>query len=172
MKLLAIACVFCGCILGGFWLDGDQKKRINELEKFAFIFELLKAEIDYRLTPLREACRIVGKRGNHEYIEKVMLYFSEKLEAKESVQIEEMWQEALASQKNNLHLNREDYKKLDSFGSACGYLDKNMEKRNIEMVLACLNKQTSEAKEKYERTSKLNRSLGVLVGLGISIFLL
>lgn len=47
-----------------------------------------------------------------------------------------------------------------------------MEKRNIEMVLEQLRQSTKEAKEKYQKTSKLNRSLGVLVGLGLSIFLL
>ena len=172
MKLFAIALVFIGCIVGGFWLDEDQKKRIQELEKFMYLFELLKAEIDYRLTPLKEACLIVGKRTNNKGIEAVMLNFSQSLEARESVHLEEMWVNAINTRKKAFHLQTEDYALLYSFGGACGYLDKNMEKRNIEMVLEALKAQTHAVKEKYERTSKLNKSLGLLIGLGISIFLL
>lgn len=172
MKLLAIGLVLIGCILGGIWLDEDQKKRIEELGKFIYLFELLKAEIDYRLTPLKEACLIVGKRTNNKSIDAVMISFAKSLEDKESVRVEEMWKNAINAQKQAFHLQAEDYKLLYSFGGACGYLDKNMEKRNIEMVLEQLRQSTKEAKEKYQKTSKLNRSLGVLVGLGLSIFLL
>lgn len=172
MKLLAIGLVLLGCTLGGIWLDEDQKKRIEELEKFIYLFELLKAEIDYRLTPLREACLIVGKKTNHKGIEGVMINFAKSLEDKESVSVEEMWEQAINAKKSAFHLQEEDYKLLYDFGGACGYLDKNMEKRNIEMVLDQLITKSKEAKVKYQKTSKLSRSLGVLVGLGLSIFLL
>lgn len=172
MKLLAIGLVLIGCIMGGVWLDEDQKKRIVELEKFIYLFELLKAEIDYRLTPLKEACLTVGKRTNNKSIEAVMIGFAKSLEDKESVRVEEMWEKAIDAQKQAFHLQEADYKLLYGFGGACGYLDKNMEKRNIEMILERLRQVTNEAKEKYQKTSKLNRSLGVLIGLGLSIFLL
>ena len=148
MKLLAIGLVFIGCIIGGFWLDGDQKKRIEELEKFMYLFELLKAEIDYRLTPLKEACLIAGKRTNNKGIQAVMSSFATSLEARESVHVEEMWAKAVNTQKGTFHLRSEDYQLLYSFGGACGYLDKNMEKRNIERVLEALKEQTSSAKER------------------------
>lgn len=172
MKLLAIGLVLIGCTMGGIWLDEDQKKRIQELEKFIYLFELLKAEIDYRLTPLKEACLIVGRKTNHKSIEGVMVHFAKSLEDKDSIRVEEMWERALKTRKGEFHLQEEDYQLLYSFGGACGYLDKNMEKRNIEMVVEQLKQMTKEAKARYQKTSKLNKSLGILVGLGISIFLL
>ncbi len=172
LRLLAIILVFIGCVLAGIWRDLDQKKRIQELEKFSYIFEILKAEIDYRLTPLKEACSIAANRIDDSLIIAIMNRFALSLEQKQSTNVGEMWRDAIDSEKIGLHLKDEDIKVLYQFGIACGYLDKNMEKRNIEMAIDSLNEITLVAKQQYIKESKLNKSLGILIGLGISIFLL
>lgn len=171
MKGIALMLIFIGCSIGGVWIDQDQRKRIKELETFIYLFELLKAEIDYQLTPLKEACQMIGVReqGN---IGNIFLYFSEQLEAKESVDLNQMWQGALEAYRGKLHLKEGDYENLSAFSMACGYLDKNMQKRNLDMVIEKMEHEKKLSQEKYERCSKLNKSLGVLIGAAIVIFLL
>lgn len=172
VRLIGITFVFIGCVLGGIWKDLDQKKRIEELEKFGYMLEMIKAEIDYKLSPLKEACSMVASRIDNNSIVDIINRFKISLDEKETTNVGDMWKNAIDSEKNKLHLKDEDIKVLYQFGIACGHFDKNMEKRNIDMVISSLNEIVSRAKEEYVKESKLNKSLGILIGLGISIFLL
>lgn len=171
MKWFLLGVVFLTCSYVGIWVDEDQKKRIQELEAFIRLFEYLKAEIDYQLTPLKDACKVIGMKEKHIAGE-VLIDFSKRLEAKESIDIQLMWQNAVDTYKNKLHLNSNDYDNLLTFSSAIGYLDKNMQKRNLDWVIEKLEHERQLAKEKYERCSKLNKSLGVIIGAAFVIFLI
>ena len=171
MKLFGIILVFIGCSLCGLVIDGHEKKRLKELEKFIYIFELLKAEIDYMLTPLKEASLCVAEHATRE-IKEVLRDFARQMEDKESVDIDAMWKGALKSQRANFHLGEADYELLYSFGSACGYLDKEMQKKNIEMLIYKLQEELTTARHKYQKNTKLNKYLGILIGACISIFLI
>ncbi|MDF2596836.1 MAG: hypothetical protein K0R69_3177 [Clostridia bacterium] len=170
MKALGIVMVFVSCSMCGFIIDWNENKRIKELEKFIYAFELLKAEIDYRLTPLQEACLYVAslsKAGIRSVFEK----FVEALESKVCIDLNEMWQSALESNKLHFHLKQQDYDLLLTFSNACGYLDKNMQKKNIDMLIQKLQEELLLSKSKYQRNTKLNKYLGILIGACISIFL-
>lgn len=171
MKYFCLGGIFSICCLVGFWVDEGQRKRINELEKLIYIFEILKAEIDYQLTPLKEACKHIGEREKNS-VGDVFDKFAELLEEKESANLNEMWQTALCSQKESLHLKADDYMTLGAFSGACGYLDKELQKRNLEMVIDKMNHEKKRSQEQYERCSKLNKSLGVLVGVALVILLI
>ena len=171
MKWIVLGLIFGGCSLGGVWVDEDQRKRIKELETFAYLFEILKAEIDYQLTPLKEACKQIGER-DEGYIGKIFSHFADQLEAKESVDLNGMWKQALKTYKGRLHLKDSDYENLMMFSNACGYLDKNMQKRNLDMVIEKIEHEKKLSEEKYERCSKLNKSLGLLIGAALVLFLM
>jgi stage III sporulation protein AB len=154
----------------GFIIDWNENKRIKELEKFIYAFELLKAEIDYRLTPLQEACLYVAgltKAG----VRSVFESFIGALESKSSIDLNVMWQTALDTNKSHFHLNSQDYDLLLTFSNACGYLDKNMQKKNIDMLIQKLQEELLLSKNKYQKNTKLNKYLGILIGACISIFL-
>lgn len=171
MKWIGLVTIFCTCTLCGIWRDEDQRKRIKELEKFIYLFELLKAEIDYQLTPLKEACIQISY---HEQgpIKQVFLNFAKEIEEKKCLDIKEMWQKALEKEQNNLHLNDSDYKLLFSFGDSCGYLDKNMQKRNLDMTIDKIEHERKMSEKQYEKCSRLNRTLGMLIGAVLVIFLI
>lgn len=171
MKLIGISLILLGCTMSGFIVDGWEKKRIKQLENFVYIFELLKRDIDYQLTPLREACSASVRFASKE-IGTVFESFEAQMGVKDSWNIEEMWHKALSDQKSNLYLKDEDYVILNGFGKACGYLDKEMQEKNIEMVIEALKEAVIEAKKHYEKTTKLNKYLGFFVGACISIFLI
>lgn len=170
MRWMILTVIFSICTLMGIWIDEDQRKRIKQLERFIYLFGLLKGEIDYQLTPLKEACLQVSQRDGKE-IGAIFIHFARQLEAKESTDLNIMWKQSLEAYKRNLYLKETDYEILQQFSSACGYLDKNMQKRNLDYVIEKLEHERKLSEEKYERCSKLNKSLGVLVGAAIVIFL-
>lgn len=171
MKGLGLAVIFMCCTLCGIWRDEDQRKRIKELGRLIYLFELLKAEIDYQLTPLKEACVQISY---HEpsIIKEIFLSFAKELDKKQYVDLQTMWQKALEAHRAKLHLQESDYTLLLGFGDACGYLDKNMQKRNLDMVIERIEHERKLSEEKYERCSKLNRALGMLIGGVLVIFLI
>lgn len=171
MKWIGLAIIFSCCTVCGIWIDEDQRKRLKELERFIYLFELLKAEIDYQLTPLKEAC-IQITYHEEGVLKRVFLYFSKQLEEKKSVDVGKMWAAALEEYRGELHLKEADYNIIKSFGNACGYLDKNMQKRNLDMVIEKIEHERKLSEMKYEKCSKLNKALGMLVGAVLVIFLI
>ena len=171
MKGIGLIIIFCCCTVCGIWIDEDQRKRLKELERFIYLFELLKAEIDYQLTPLKEAC-IQITYHEESALKKVFLCFAKQLEEKQSVDVSRMWETALELYKGELHLKEGDYHLLKSFGGSCGYLDKNMQKRNLDMVIEKIEHERKLSEMKYEKCSKLNKALGMLVGGVLVIFLI
>ena len=171
MKVLGIVILFVSCSMCGFIIDLNENRRIKELEKFIYAFEILKAEIDYRLTPLEEAALYAGKL-TIEGVQRVFEVFARELRDKNTVDLNEMWEGALSANKGYFHLGEKDYELLHEFSHACGYLDKNMQKRNIDMVIKKLQEEVVLSKCKYQKNTKLNKSLGVLIGACISIFLI
>lgn len=171
MRWIILGIIFIMCSLMGIWIDEDQRKRVKELESFAYLFGLLRGEIDYQLTPLKEACVQISQR-EHKNIGPIFAVFAKQLEAKESADLNEMWKVSLDTYRGKLCLKQMDYEILESFSNACGYLDKNMQKRNLDYVIEKLEHERKISQEKYERCSKLNKSLGVLVGAALVIFLI
>ncbi len=171
MKLLGIMMLFVSCSMCGFMIDWHENRRLRELEKFIYAFEILKAEIDYRLTPLQEAAIYVSRLSSTG-IKRVFEMFAGALSDKKTTDLNGMWEQAVNSNKSFFHLNAQDYTLLYEFSNACGYLDKNMQKKNIDMLIYKLEQELTLSRNKYQKNTKLNKYLGVLIGACISIFLI
>lgn len=161
--------ILMSCTVGGFLVDLNEKKRITELNQLVYLFELLKGEINYCLTPLQEATLKVSEYGDLDHI---FRDFSRIIGERNGLSLSEMWQKVLQSKSARLHLNQEDLEKIGRFGVACGYLDKTMQEKNIELTILTLKETATLAKENYEKHSKVNRYLGFLIGACITIFLI
>lgn len=171
MKLVGIMILFMSCSTYGFVIDRYDYQRLKELEKFIYALTLLKAEIDYRLTPLKEAMLYVSQFTTPA-IRKVFEAFANALGERDSVDLNKMWQESLKSNYSAFHLYPRDYQMLHELSQGCGDLDKNMQKKNIDLLVEKLNHELIRATEEYQKRTKLNKYLGILIGACISIFLI
>ncbi|MGL4345721.1 MAG: stage III sporulation protein AB, partial [Cellulosilyticaceae bacterium] len=68
-------------------------------------------------------------------------------------------------------LQDESVEVLKQFGTAVGYLDKEMQKKNIEILLGKLRHIYTRDQENYEKKSKLNTTIGMLAGVCVAIIL-
>lgn len=171
MKLAMLSLIFICCTLFGLCMDNDERRRLKEMEQFIYLFEMLKGEIDYTLTPLISACyKVAGyvKGG----VSQTFYFFSEQLEVGSEQEFGAMWHSALERGKYFLHLKPLDYEILEGFGSSDGLMDKYLQKRQIELVVEQLEHERKKGQEKYEKCTKLNRYLGMLIGGALVIFLI
>lgn len=171
MKLFGLLMVFAGCTFMGFLKDYRKKCHMKEFENLIFAFELLKSEIDYGLTPLEEACKNVARSSLPE-VGGLFAYFAEAIEKREVVDLGSVWKQGIASNRSHLHLEEKVYGLIDSFGVAAGYLDKEMQKKNIDRVLESLRHLYEGDRLHYEKSSKFNTTMGMLAGASVAILLL
>ncbi|MEG0578366.1 MAG: stage III sporulation protein AB [Niameybacter sp.] len=171
LKVIGMMMVFAGCSWSGIYLDLKYRKRIKELENLIYAFEYLKGEINYRLTPLHEACLRVGIDSRHE-IGQLFICFAKLLRGKHSVDGNVLWQEAIKKERYRYHLNNEDYQLLSEFGRGLGHMDKEMQQGNIDLMQNKLKLTLDLALKEQERSSKLRTGMGILVGACLCILII
>lgn len=171
MKILGILLICTSCSLCGFVIDRWKKQRLNELQKWIDAFERLKGEIEYRMTPLYESSILIANFAP-DNIKKVFLDFAKMLKEKESTDLYQMWQRAIHKNEGLFHLNEEDYKLIGEFARKYDGADKSMHQKSLSHIIERLRYELDKEQKEYQKTSKLNRYLGVLIGICISIFLI
>lgn len=171
MKLLGLVMIFIGCSGAGYILDMKYRMRLKELAALIDTFEQLKGDIDYRLTPLPEACIHVA--GSSRYgIGHMFRNFGIALEYRIGTDTEKIWKEAVVKEKHRYHFKEEDYEILYEFGQLSGYLDKEMQKNQIERVLQKLRNVAAKGEMNKEKSSKLYTGMGILIGACLCILLI
>lgn len=171
LKIIGIIMVFTGCSLTGFVIDLKYRRRVKELEELIYALECLKGEINYKLTPLQEACETIGSQMRYG-VGTFLVTFASLLKQKKVDDVYILWKQALKKEKGHFHLNEEDYDKLDEFGRGLGYLDKNMQQVNIELHLNKFKSTLDKALKEQEKSSKLRTGMGILIGACISILII
>lgn len=171
MNTFGIILILFSCTMCGFAYDMNEKKRVLQLDELFLGFNLLKSEIEYKLTPLIEALREVAIQSEHG-VDKLFSIYAEKLEQKDEMNTKKMWKTTLTEVKINLRLKDEDFKLLESFGTISSHFDREVQHNNITWLLESLKEQKDNANDLYEKRSKLYKSMGILVGLSIVILLI
>ncbi|OOB77663.1 MAG: hypothetical protein BEN19_01565 [Epulopiscium sp. Nuni2H_MBin003] len=171
MGVLGLVLILSSCTLAGFLYDNYENKRILQLEELIKGLEILKSEIDYKLTPLIYALEEVADITGFG-VDKLFNIFAYKLAQKDEVNTMKMWKQSIVEVSGSLHLKEDDYKILESFGSVAGHIDRELQKNNIDWVISKLRRKADEATIRYEKQSKLYKGIGILVGLSIVIVLI
>ncbi|MGL4363225.1 MAG: hypothetical protein ACRCSG_08190 [Cellulosilyticaceae bacterium] len=171
MKMIGLMMIFAGCASCGCLLVTQYKKRLAEIFALIDAFEQIKGDIDYRLTPLPEACIHVSK-GCKADIGHLFQNFGEMLENKTSMDIESSWQQVLRREKYRYHLTKSDYDILETFGEMRSYNDKLMQKKELEWLIDKLRSVSEELQKEEEKTQKLYTGIGILGGACICILLI
>lgn len=63
MKMLGAMLVFVGCCSVGIYTAILHNRELGSLQKLAAVLDLMSCELQYRMTPLPELCRMVAKDG-------------------------------------------------------------------------------------------------------------
>ena len=146
-KLLGLALIFTVCFASGFLKAESLKKRSDKLQ------EILKA-----LNRLGELIRM----GNYEIGELVGLCFKPSQATAENGKIK------LSKE----YLLKEDIKILEDFFTDFGVADRSAEYERTKLFYSLLESQHSAAAGVYGQLGRLYRSIGLMGGLILCIFLM
>lgn len=168
----ALGCVMTvtgasGC---GFWLSGRYRQRLKTLEQLRQMMFLLKGQILYVNATLEEAFLAVGERTKGELAE-LFLRAAKQMESRPGDPFVRIWKEAVEDMGADLPLDRTDRQSLAALGEHLGFLDREMQERNLLLYLEQLDLTMDELRTHREERCRLYSSLGIMGGMFLAILL-
>ncbi|MGN0306413.1 MAG: stage III sporulation protein AB [Lachnospiraceae bacterium] len=164
LNLLGGILVIGGMTGFGFLYLEKEQKRVEELQRLAYLFKLLKSEITFKKQPLPYACRDSGekiKEKEGELLEKIA---EEMEEGGRSFQ--EIWRGRWKEQLKASALLEAEKQKVLGFSSFVGYeeeaLQKNMMECQIEEFTLLADKVREELEKKKRVVLLLSSCMGIL----------
>lgn len=170
LKLTGCAMILCGASGCGLWMSGRYKERLKLLEQLRQMVFLLKGQILYANAPLAEAFEAVGRR-TEGCLSELFLQAAERIRAQPEESFAQLWAGIVADIGSEEPLAKADRQSLAAMGEHLGFLDREMQERNLLLYLEQLDLTIQELREHRQERCRLYSSLGVMGGLFLVILL-
>ncbi|NMA83822.1 MAG: hypothetical protein GX962_08165 [Epulopiscium sp.] len=171
LKIIGSLLIIATSTLIGMYFVKRQSYYIEDLHALNKGLTILEREIHYAKSPLPAALEQIGMRLETS----VSLFFTEtakELNKRTGKGIFAIWKEVIEKNLPYTYLTQEEQKLLFSFGKTLGYLDRDMQIKNIALIQAYLEEQIQQATMYKNQQARLYQRLGILGGLLIVIVLL
>lgn len=160
--------VVISCSGLGFFMASQWNEHLKTVEKLRKMIYLLKGEIVYANSPLTEAFEHTGRKAGGE-LGGMFKQVSERLSEQRGESFYAVWQEEIDKIPKDVCLSKEDKQNLKSLGENLGYLDMDMQERNILLYLEQLDLTIGYLRKHKQEKSRLYTSLGIMGGLFLTI---
>ena len=151
------------CSYIGFLKSKTFENRVLELSKFQNALVMFESKLKFTYEPIKnifeEISNVIYKNENN-----VFFYTS-----KEKRNIYKAWCTGIDE---NKYFNEEDRNVTKMMGKLLGKTDIEGQLSEIELGLELINKQIKDAEIEKNKNSKLYKTMGVILGIGISIILI
>lgn len=166
VKIIIYSFIFLSCSLIGILISKKYSNRVNELKEFKNALNMFKTKIRYTYAPLPEIFAEISENVNSN-ISNVFKNAAEKMNI---CTAGEAWDLALKIE--DLNINNEDRNALRNLSKLLGKTDLEGQLNQIEMTSDFLDKQIKIAENQREKSEKMYRTLGMIMGLAIVIILI
>lgn len=164
LKFLACIMIILICTYLGMEKSKSYERRVLELQKIKNGFNYFRSKIEFTYEPVKE---ILEGVSNFIYMEEENLFAKTK-EYMKNLNLNQAWNKAIDEE---INIDKEDKEILKMFGKLLGKTDKNGQISEIDLSLNFVEKQIQKAELEKSKNTKLFKSLGLLVGMGIAIIL-
>lgn len=168
LRIIGALLVIISCSGLGFFMAAQWNEHLRTVEKLRKMIFLLKGEIVYANSPLTEAFERTGRKAGGE-IGVLFESVSERLSGQQGDTFYTVWQEEIDKLPREVCLSKEDKQNLKGLGEHLGYLDMDMQERNILLYLEQLDLTIGYLRKHKQEKSRLYTSLGIMGGLFLTI---
>lgn len=165
IKLIISVLIVYICTYLGIYKAKSYEIREKELKKLKNAFSFFRSKIEFTYEPIKDIFMQISK-VIYDSKNNVFFKYVEYLENKTA---ENAW--IMAVENGTYNIKKEDKEILKMFGKLLGKTDKNGQISEIELTQEFLEKQIENAEFEKDKNSKLYKSLGTLLGIGIIIIL-
>ena len=142
------------------------ENRVRNLIKISEALNIFKTKIEFTYEPIKE---IFEEISNVIYQNKENV-FKNTIENIKEKSVSSCWIEA--TEKSKEDFTKEDIEVLKTLGKLLGKTDKSGQVSQIELTEKLLEKQIEKAETDKNKNTKLYKTLGTVLGLGICILLI
>ena len=164
VKVVACILIVLICTCLGFEKSNNYGKRVLELQKIKNSLNYFKSKIEFTYEPIKEILEGISK--SIYQAEENIFYKTNKYMENSNVNL--AWNKAVDEETK---ISKEDKDILKMFGKLLGKTDKKGQISEIDLSLNFIEKQIQKAEVEKNKNAKLYKSLGVLIGCGITIIL-
>jgi stage III sporulation protein AB len=170
MKIIGIILILSTSTLIGFALARRYRERPRQLRQLVTALQSLESEIMYGLTPVFDAASHLVEQlprpANSFFSELVTL-----LDKRDGRSLTELWSETTEHFWAQSALKQTEKEIWKQFGQTLGQSDRDNQKKHIQLAIAHLEREETEARLAQQQYEKMIKSLGVLGGLLIVLLL-
>ena len=170
LRILGSVLVILSCSGLGFYMASQWNEHLRTVEKLRKMIFLLKGEIVYAKSPLTEAFERTGRKGGGE-MGALFEGVSVRLSGQQGEPFYTIWQEEIDRLPKEVCLSKEDKQNLKGLGEHLGYLDMDMQERNILLYLEQLDITIDYLRQHKQEKSRLYTSLGIMGGLFLTVIM-
>lgn len=171
LKIILNISIILGCSLMGFLYGAIYGKRHLNLSNLIHCIRGLESEVLISGTPLPDALGKIAKNGKGE-IASIFQIIKDDLICNKRQEVYYSFLSIESNLKDKYFLKNEDIDALLTFSKALGKTNRDEQKKNFTVLLSELEELTVDAKIQKQKNEKLYRTLGLLIGLTITIILI
>lgn len=167
MKILGAAVLFLFFSLLGCYAGEREKKRLSECEAFLELFEYIKNQVNFFLTPTKVMYRTFSNKVLED------CGFLPTLRSHENDEVyHNVWRISLQTHKKNLKLTPDQFDLILEFGDCIGKSNGQIQTNSFDYYIAELKKEIEKEKIQSEKNAKLYRTLGITAGACAAILII
>lgn len=170
LKLLGSLIVLAASLMYGWKINEELKEHVEQLIGMKEMFLMLRGEIAYARTPLREAFLQMASQGKEPFSDFLKRAAKELEENGES--IGEFWGRLVEEEAGKFYFTREEQGLLKRAGENFGYLDVQMQLKNLELYMEQAEVFIQRAQKELKDRQKVARTLSLMCGLFLVILLI
>ena len=148
----------------------ELQEHVEQLVAMKEMFLMLWGEISYTRTPLKEAFLQIASQGKEPF-SSFLLKAAEELEENES-SMGCFWNRLVEQESNKFLFNEEERGLLQRAGENFGYLDGQMQLKNLELYMEQAEVLIRKAQKELKDKQKVSSVLSLMCGLFLVILLL
>ena len=165
IKIVIYSFIFLTCSVIGILISKKYSNRVQELKEFKSALNIFKTKIRYTYDPIPEIFLDIAKNLNSN-ISNVFSIAANKMDI---LAAGDAWN--LAIKFEMLNINDEDRMVLKNLSKLLGKTDLEGQINQIDITENYLEEQIRKAETQREKSEKMYRTLGMIIGLTIVIVL-
>lgn len=170
LKILGGALVLLAAVFYGFRLSMEQQEHLDQLLAMKEMFLMMAGEISYTKTPLREAFFRISEQNKEPFSGFLKQAAEELEENQESIGV--FWRNLVDREEARFLFSREEKELLKRAGENFGYLDGQMQLKNLELYIGQAEVMIERFQKELKEKQKLAQTLSVMCGLFVIILLI
>ena len=170
LKLAGSILVITVSVLYGWQVRRELQEHVEQLVAMKEMFLMLWGEISYTRTPLKEAFLQIASQGKEPF-SSFLLKAAEELEENES-SMGCFWNRLVEQESNKFLFKEEERGLLQRAGENFGYLDGQMQLKNLELYMEQAEVLIRKAQKELKDKQKVSSVLSLMCGLFLVILLL